>query len=112
LIGGKGVPIGIQDQDAGRFVSREKGLRGSLRRSGLRAVKIAGLVHLALGQAYEEADNGNRSEIHWDMVKILTAEHGGGELALDGTVIQRDGMFIVSDLQDLNPERLLRNAME
>jgi aminopeptidase len=74
--------------------------------------KIAGSVHLALGQAYEDADNGNRSEIHWDMVKILTLEYGGGELALDGTVIQRDGTFVVPDLQDLNPERLLRHSTE
>jgi aminopeptidase len=69
--------------------------------------KIAGSVHLALGQAYEDADNGNRSEIHWDMVRILTKEYGGGELLLDGTVIQHDGLFVAPELQDLNPERLL-----
>ncbi len=69
--------------------------------------KIAGSVHLALGQAYEEADNGNRSEIHWDMVKILTPEYGGGTVSLDGTVIQRDGIFIVPDLENLNPAQLL-----
>lgn len=69
--------------------------------------KIAGSVHLALGQAYEEADNTNRSAIHWDLVRLLTKEYGGGEVSLDGTVIQRDGFFVVSDLQDLNPERLI-----
>lgn len=74
--------------------------------------KIAGSVHLALGQAYEEADNGNRSEIHWDMVKILTPEYGGGELFLDGTVIQRNGLFVVPDLDELNPGRLLMQPAE
>ncbi len=69
--------------------------------------KIAGSVHVALGQAYEEADNGNRSEIHWDLVRILTGKHGGGEVLFDGTVIQRDGIFVVPDLEGLNPERLL-----
>ena len=27
--------------------------------------KITGSFHLTLGQAYEEADNGNRSHVHW-----------------------------------------------
>lgn len=69
--------------------------------------KIAGSIHLALGQAYEDADNGNRSEIHWDLIRILTLEHGGGEIVLDGTVIQRDGLFVAPDLLGLNPERLI-----
>ena len=69
--------------------------------------KIAGSVHVALGQAYEEADNGNRSEIHWDLLRSLTGKYGGGEVLFDGTVIQRDGVFVVSDLKGLNPERLL-----
>ena len=30
--------------------------------------KIAGSFHFTPGQAYEEADNGNSSQIHWDMV--------------------------------------------
>src|ERR1700730_5824910 len=32
--------------------------------------KIAGSFHFTPGQAYEEADNGNRSQVHWDMVSI------------------------------------------
>ena len=28
------------------------------------------LVSFHPGQAYEEADNGNRSQVHWDMVSI------------------------------------------
>ena len=40
--------------------------------------KIAGSFHLTPGQAYEEADNGNRSQVHWDMVSIQRPEYGGG----------------------------------
>ena len=32
--------------------------------------KIAGSLHFTPGQAYEIADNGNRSAVHWDMVLI------------------------------------------
>src|SRR5437870_3488834 len=32
--------------------------------------KIAGSFHFTPGQAYEEADNGNRSQVHWDLVSI------------------------------------------
>ena len=32
--------------------------------------KIAGSLHFTPGQAYEDADNGNRSAVHWDMVLI------------------------------------------
>src|SRR5438477_1135453 len=40
--------------------------------------KIAGSFHLTPGQAYEEADNGNRSQVHWDMVSIQRPDYGGG----------------------------------
>ena len=68
--------------------------------------KIAGSFHFTPGQAYEEADNGNRSEIHWDLVCIQRPEYGGGEIRFDGETIRRDGLFIVDDLLDLNPDRL------
>jgi aminopeptidase len=68
--------------------------------------KIAGSLHFTPGRAYENADNGNRSEIHWDMVLIQTPEHGGGTIAFDGDVIRRDGTFVADDLKPLNPEAL------
>ena len=68
--------------------------------------KIDGSLHFTPGQAYEEADNGNRSEIHWDMVLIQRPEFGGGTIAFDGEVIRRDGLFVVDDLLGLNPEAL------
>lgn len=68
--------------------------------------KIDGSFHLTPGNAYEVADNGNRSEVHWDMVLIQRPEYGGGEIALDGEVIRRDGRFLPDELKGLNPERL------
>jgi len=69
--------------------------------------KIAGSLHFTPGQAYEEADNGNRSAIHWDMVLIQTSEFGGGTIAFDGEVVREDGVFIESELESLNPDRLM-----
>jgi aminopeptidase len=68
--------------------------------------KIAGSFHLTPGQAYEEADNGNRSQIHWDMVCIQRPEFGGGEISFDGVVVRRDGLFTLPELSGLNPESL------
>jgi aminopeptidase len=68
--------------------------------------KIRGSLHLALGGAYETADNGNRSTVHWDMVLLQDAEQGGGEVWFDGKLIRKDGLFVVPELDGLNPERL------
>ncbi|MCX7050160.1 MAG: aminopeptidase [Candidatus Sumerlaeota bacterium] len=61
--------------------------------------KIGGSIHLTPGQCYDEAPNGNKSAIHWDLVKIL---NGDGELYLDGELIQQNGKFITADLKPLN----------
>jgi len=68
--------------------------------------KIAGSFHFTPGQAYEDADNGNRSAVHWDMVMIQTPEYGGGELHFDDELVRKDGRFVVPDLSGLNPEHL------
>ena len=68
--------------------------------------KIAGSFHFTPGQCYEEAENGNRSQVHWDMVCIQRPEYGGGTITFDDEVIRRDGLFVVADLQGLNPEAL------
>ena len=68
--------------------------------------KIAGSFHFTPGQAYEEADNTNRSEVHWDMVCIQRPEFGGGEIYFDETLIRKDGLFVLDDLKGLNPENL------
>jgi aminopeptidase len=68
--------------------------------------KIAGSLHFTPGQAYEDADNGNRSAVHWDMVLIQRPEWGGGEIWFDGELIRKDGLFVPRDLQPLNPKNL------
>lgn len=71
--------------------------------------KINGSFHFTPGQAYEEADNGNRSSVHWDMVCIQRPDYGGGEIYFDGELIRKDGLFVVEDLLPLNPENLKKN---
>jgi aminopeptidase len=68
--------------------------------------KIAGSLHFTPGRAYEDADNSNRSEIHWDLVLIQRPEYGGGTIEFDGDTIRRDGQFVPDDLHGLNPEHL------
>jgi len=68
--------------------------------------KIAGSLHFTPGQAYEDADNGNRSAVHWDMVLIQRPEWGGGEVWFDGKLIRKDGLFLPKELQPLNPKNL------
>lgn len=65
--------------------------------------KIAGSFHFTPGRCYEETDNGNRSEIHWDLVCIQRPDYGGGTIAFDGEVIRKDGLFVPDDLRPLNP---------
>jgi aminopeptidase len=68
--------------------------------------KIAGSFHFTPGQAYERADNGNRSQVHWDLVCIQRPDYGGGEIYFDQKLVRRDGLFIPKELQALNPESL------
>ncbi|HRP63164.1 MAG TPA: aminopeptidase, partial [Phycisphaerales bacterium] len=68
--------------------------------------KIAGSLHFTPGRAYEDADNTNRSEIHWDLVLIQRPEYGGGTIAFDNEIIRKDGEFVVDDLKGLNPAAL------
>jgi len=64
--------------------------------------KIGGSIHLTPGNAYDEADNGNRSKVHWDLVFIQRPEYGGGEMYFDGELLRKDGRFVPADLQPLN----------
>src|SRR6059036_2861977 len=64
--------------------------------------KIAGSFHFTPGQAYDEADNGNRSQVHWDMVCIQRQDYGGGEIYFDGKLIRKNGEFLPKQLHSLN----------
>ena len=69
--------------------------------------KIAGSFHFTPGNAYDIADNGNRSDVHWDMVLIQRPDYGGGEIWFDDVLIRKDGEFILPELKGLNQENLI-----
>jgi len=52
--------------------------------------KIGGSVHLALGSAYKKTGGKNEPAVHWDMIRDLRE---GGELYLDGELVQKDGVW-------------------
>ncbi|WP_423363132.1 aminopeptidase [Mycoplasma sp. P36-A1] len=64
--------------------------------------KIYGSFHLTPGQAYEDANNGNNSAIHWDLVCIQTPEHGGGKIYFDDELVRENGDFVKNELKSLN----------
>ncbi|MFM9413283.1 aminopeptidase [Peptococcus simiae] len=66
--------------------------------------KIAGSIHLTPGSAYDDAFNGNKSDVHWDLVLIMRPEWGGGDIYFDGECIRHDGLFLPEDLLPLNPD--------
>lgn len=66
--------------------------------------KITGSLHLTLGEAYSQADNGNRSRVQWALVLIQRPEYGGGEIWLDDTLVRKDGLFVPEALLALNPD--------
>lgn len=97
----------ILDTDEGaRYIGEwSMGLNNEIREPMLDTLfdeKIGGSLHLTPGNAYETADNGNRSKVHWDIVLIQTAEYGGGEIWFDDELLRKDGFFVPDDLQPLN----------
>lgn len=68
--------------------------------------KISGSFHLTPGMAYEDASNGNKSALHWDLVSIQRPEYGGGEIYFDDVLVRKDGLFVLEELKGLNPENL------
>lgn len=68
--------------------------------------KICGSIHLTPGASYEDAFNGNKSAIHWDLVLIQRPDYGGGEIWFDDVLVRKDGVFVLPELACLNPENL------
>ncbi len=68
--------------------------------------KIRGSFHFTPGDSLEESDNGNKSSIHWDIVNIQTLECSGGEIYFDDILVRKDGIFVLPELECLNPENL------
>lgn len=65
--------------------------------------KIAGSIHLTPGNSYDDAFNENKSSVHWDLVLIQRPEYGGGEIYFDDRLIRKDGLFVLPELEALNP---------
>ena len=70
--------------------------------------KLAGSLHMALGQCGREAPNGNQSAIHWDIVLVQTEAYGGGEIYFDGELIRKDGRFVDHGLEQALSAEALR----
>ena len=68
--------------------------------------KMCGSIHMALGNCYDDAPNGNKSQLHWDIVQSHLPENGGGEIYFDDVLIRKNGLFVHGDLIPLNPEHL------
>jgi aminopeptidase len=99
---------GIFDRDEGsRFVGEfALGVNPEINREMLDILfdeKIAGSFHFTPGNSYDEAPNGNKSEVHWDLVTRQFKKDGGGEIWFDDVLIRKDGIFILPELEGLNP---------
>jgi aminopeptidase len=53
--------------------------------------KMAGTVHLAVGNSYTDLGGSNQSAIHWDLVKDMRLP--GSRIELDGRIVQQDGAW-------------------
>lgn len=101
----------LDTDDGARFVGEFSfGIHPSIKKpmkDTLFDEKIFGSIHLT-GNAYDEADNGNKSAIHWDLVLIQTKEYGGGEIYFDDALIRKDGIFVHPKLKDVLSEEALK----
>jgi aminopeptidase len=93
---GEDYLLAMLDMDTGSRYVGELGLGNNYRISRfikniLFDEKIGGTVHLALGRGYPQTGSKNESGLHWDMIKDLK---DGGEILLDGTLVQRDGQWL------------------
>ena len=70
--------------------------------------KIRGSIHFTPGNSYDDAFNGNRSSLHWDIVLLQEEQNGGGEIFFDDVLVRKDGRFVLPELEGLNPENLTK----
>lgn len=81
--------------------------------NGLLNEKVGGSFHITPGQAYQpmynknrdmivNTYNGNESAIHWDLTIMMLPKYGGGEIILDGEILQKDGKFVLPGTEVLN----------
>ncbi|MGM9877071.1 MAG: aminopeptidase [Bacilli bacterium] len=63
--------------------------------------KLCGSFHIALGNAYEDAFNGNKSALHWDMI-YLNQTGNNCDIYFDGKLINSHGNFVPQNIRKLN----------
>ena len=61
--------------------------------------KAGGSIHLALGKSVQHCGGTNNSALHWDLITDMRA---GGELYFDGTMVQKEGVFVDPGLPTLS----------
>jgi aminopeptidase len=94
---GEGVLLAALDMDEGaRFVGElgigcNAGITQPMRNI-LYDEKMAGTVHVAVGQSYTHIGGKNVSSLHWDLIKDL---RNGGRIELDGEVVQENGTWLI-----------------
>ena len=113
---GQAALVKVLDTDEGAryFGEVALGTNPGLRRrvlNGLLNEKVGGSFHITPGRAYSfteyqgqsvVVDNGNRSQVHWDIAVPMLPAYGGGSVRLDGQPIQIDGRFLDPALSVLN----------
>lgn len=67
--------------------------------------KMLASIHIALGNSYKNAFNGNHSAIHWDLVNNMHPDYGGGEVWFDDELIIKDAQFVADGLELLNSNK-------
>jgi aminopeptidase len=94
---GEDVLLAALDMDAGaRFVGElgigcNTGITQPMRNI-LYDEKMAGTIHVAIGQSYTHIGGKNVSALHWDLVKDLRS---GGRIELDDEVVQENGAWLI-----------------
>lgn len=64
--------------------------------------KMAKSIHMAVGNSYDDAPNGNKSAVHIDLIQCHSKDYGGGEIYFDDVLIRKNGEFLLEELQPLN----------
>jgi len=57
--------------------------------------KISGSIHIAMGNCYDDCPNGNKSQIHWDLILRNC------DVYLDDKLVRKNGKFVLKELQGL-----------
>jgi aminopeptidase len=58
--------------------------------------KIAGSIHIAMGNCYDDCPNGNKSQIHWDLILR------DPDVYMDDKLVRKGGKFLLKELQPLD----------